>query len=287
MEIILRILQFAAPVGYAALGESVNQRAGTLNIGLEGTMLTAAFTSVAVAGATHSWLLGLLAGIVSAVLICLILAFFVLKLAADQVVVGTAINLFAMGVTSTLYEAVYGRSGKLISVPKLPTFGWFDPWILLLAILTILIAWMLTKTKFGLALRAAGEYPKAVEASGFNALQLRFAALMISAVLAGLAGTYLSLGIAGSFAANMTAGRGFMAIAMVTFGRWKPWGVIGASILIGTAEQAQFMLQSQGWGIPYQVFAMLPYALALIVLMIAGKGTSVPMDLGRPFRRVR
>lgn len=288
MELLVSLLSFSAPVGLAATGESVGQKAGVLNIGLEGMMLAGAYAGVVVALQTGSPWLGLGAAILASLILALIQALFVLKWAADQVVVGTAINLFSLGVTSSLYRAQFGTSGKLLSTPPLPrgVFG-LDAVVPLAIILAIVVTFALSKTKWGLAVRAAGEYPSAAEAAGFNALRLRWGALMVAAAFAGLAGGYLSLGIAGSFAESMTAGRGFVAIALVTFGRWKPLWVCAAALLVGAAEQAQFEMQARGIALPKEFLIALPYIAALAVLVIAGKGTQAPDALGRPFRRTK
>ena len=280
------VLRYAAPVAFGALGETVNQRAGSLNIGLEGQMLLAAFVGAMVAlDAGNPWL-GVLAGTASAVVFGLILSQFVLNWASDQVVVGAAANLFALGLTGTLYRARFGQSGSLLNVPTLPKFGpGLDALLVVLLIAAPLLAWLIVRTKWGLALRAAGDTPKAVEAAGFSVLSLRRQAWLIGSVFAGLAGSYLALGIAGSFAENMTAGRGFVAIAMVTFGRWKPMWALAAALLIGFAEGLQFRFQSLGLDLPFQLFIALPYLLALAVLVLVGKGAATPAALGVPYRR--
>lgn len=288
IEPIVALLRYAAPVGIAALGETVGQRAGVLNIGLEGMMITSAYVAVVVTQSTGSCWLGLLAGVVSAVALALLQALFTIKLAADQVVVGTAINLFGLGLTSTLYRLRFGSSGQLLSVPKFPRFGdgldlVLIGWLLVVGVVT----WMLFRSNWGLVVRATGEYPPATVASGFSPAKLRLQAVLIGGVLAGVAGAYLSLGIAGSFAENMTAGRGFVALAMVTFGRWKPIWVLGASLLIGYADTLQYELQAKGIALPPQALLAFPYLLALVVLVVIGKGTAVPGSLGQPYEKPR
>lgn len=282
---IASLLVYTTPVALAALGETINEKAGSLNIGLEGTMLAGAFFAMMTSGATGSAWLGLGAGLGVGVLLSIVQAIFTIRLAVDQVVVGTALNLLALGLTGTIFRARYGDSGQLLSVPQVPRFGGIDPVVVALLVLTVLVTWMLAKTRFGLALRAAGEMPKAAEAAGFSVARLRSVGLVVSGALGGLAGAYLSLGIAGSFAENMTAGRGFVAIAMVTFGRWKPVWVVGASLFVGYAESLQFLFQSRGIGVPYQLLIALPYLLALAVLIGVGRGTAAPAALAIPFRK--
>lgn len=281
----IQILRFSAPVALAAIGESVNQRGGTLNIGIEGMMLAGAYAAMRVSDVTGSPWLGLAAGIGLALLLAILGGWFVIGLAADQVVVGTAVNLLALGLTGTFYRAQYSASGRLLSVPKIPAFFGLDP-ILWLLIISIPVTWyLLMRTQWGLALRAVGEAPKAAEAAGYSVLGLRMAAFLYGGAFAGLAGAYLALGINGSFSENCTAGRGFVAIAMVTFGRWKPGWVFAAALLIGLAESLQYTLQSDK--IPFQLLIALPYVLALIVLVFVGKGSAAPGALGVPYRRDR
>lgn len=279
------LLQYAAPVAIAALGETVVQRSGVINIGLEGTMLVGAYFGMTVSLGTGSPWLGLGAAILAGILLMAVTGAFTVSLAADQVVVGTAVNLFALGLTGTLFRARFGASGKLLSVPSVPQWHHLDAVILVLVLATPLLWWLLRGTGWGLALRAAGEYPKSVEASGFSVTRLRYAACLIGGLFGGLAGGYLALGIAGSFTENMTAGRGFMAIAMVTFGRWRPGWVFAAALLIGLAESLQFWLQAMGVNAPYQLMIALPYIVSLLVLVVVGKGTQAPAALGVPYSR--
>jgi len=285
LDLVAVVLRFSAPVGLAALGETVGQKSGVLNIGLEGMMLTAAYAGMAVSQMTGSPLLGLGAGIGAGILLALLQGWFTLKLAADQVVCGTAVNLLGLGLTGSLYRMRYGTSGQLLSVPTVPrlVFG-FDMVQIAWLVMVALVGFVLTRSNWGLAVRATGEYPPAVSAAGLSPVKLRWQGAIVSGAFAGLAGAYLCLGVAGSFAENMTSGRGFVALAMVTFGRWKPWWVFLASVLIGTVDSFQYTLQAQGATVPPQFFLALPYVLALSVLVFAGKGASAPAALGEPYR---
>lgn len=287
----LVVLQFAAPVAIAAVGETVCQRGGIINIGLEGTMLAGAFFATLTSLATQNPWLGILVGIAAGTIVSLISSWFTVKLAADQVVVGTAINLLAMGVTSTLFRSRFGQSGQLLSVPGLkpfaviPYLGPIDGVVLFLLLSIPLVRYLLWGTTWGLALRASGEYPKSAEAAGFSVGKLRVGAMAIGGLFGGLAGAYLSLGIAGTFAENMTSGRGFVAIAMVTFGRWRPGFVFAAALLVGFAESMQFRVQTLNLHIPFQFLVAAPYILALLVLVIVGKGSVAPAALGVAYKR--
>jgi simple sugar transport system permease protein len=285
---LVQLLRFGAPVGIASLGESVGQRAGVINIGLEGLMLTGAYAGVVAALATGSPYVGLLAGVLASLGLGLLQGLFVIRMGLDQVVVGTAVNLVALGGTSTLFRTQFGSSGQLVSVPAVPRFGpGLDLVVVAVVPLVALLAWGMARTRFGLVLRACGEYPPAAEAAGFSAATVRWWAVAVVAVLAGVAGAYLSVGVAGSFAENMTAGRGFVAIALVTFGRWRPWGVFGASVLVGALEALQFEFQARGAPVPHQLLIALPYLVALAVLVAVGKGTAAPAALGKPYARAR
>lgn len=285
LDLAVNVFRFGAPVCLGALGETLQQKSGVLNIGLEGLMLTAAFTSMLAAKQTSNPWIGLAVGLLAALILALLQGVFVLTWSMDQVVVGTVVNLFALGITSTVFRMIFGASGQLISVPKLPTIFWgLDFVLLLIPIFAVLLAWLFAKTKWGLAVRAAGENPKALSAAGFSPAKVRWMALAGGGLMAGLAGSYYTLGITGSFAEDTIAGRGFIAIAMVTFGRWNPVWVLLASLLVGAAEQVQFSLQTVNQGIPVQFFSILPYVCALVVLIMAGKGTAAPESLGQPWK---
>lgn len=281
----LAILVFATPVALAALGETVGQKSGVINIGLEGVMLLSAFVGASVSLASGSPWVGLAAGAGAGLVLSLLSALFTIQIGADQVVVGTAVNLLALGLTGTLFRAQFGQTGKLFSVPQIGKWHGMDAVIVLALLCVPLIGWLLQRTGWGLALRAAGEYPKAAEAAGFSVHKLRYQALAIGGLLGSVGGAYLALGVAGSFAENMTGGRGFIAIAMVTFGRWKPVFVFLACLLIGYLDSLQYVLQAQGSVIPFQLLVALPYVVALVVLVIVGRGTVMPAALGQPYGR--
>ncbi len=285
MNDFLQTWQFAVPVALAAIGEAVGQKSGVIDIGLEGKMLAAAFAGALVAIRTGSPALGLLAGLVVGVVLTLVQSAFVLQLAADQVVVGTAMNLLALGVTGTLFRGMFGQSGQLIAVPALPRVGGVDVVMIMTLIAAATLTWSLWRTGWGLVVRASGEYPKAAAAEGYRVPRLRLGASLISGALAGLGGAYLSIGLAASFAENMTAGRGFVAIALVTFGRWNPLLIVVAAFLMGYLDVLQFSFQAQGSAVPFQLLLALPYLVALVVLVVAGKGSAAPEALGRPYRR--
>ena len=274
MNELIAVLPYAAPVAYAALGEIVGERSGMINIGLEGTMLFAAYGGLI--GATHfQGALAIPGGLILACLLGVLLTLgsglFTVVLRADQVVVGTAINLLALGVTGTLFRAEYGRSGKLLSLPTLPRAGGFDVIVVCLVLAIPAVWFLLHRTRWGLAVRSIGEYPAAAEAAGYSVARLRMQAAAIAGALAGLGGGYLVLGTTGGFNENMTNGRGFVAIALVTFGRLNPWLVFGAALLIGYLDALQLRLQASGTLVPREALIALPYLVALVVLIVVGK----------------
>lgn len=277
------VLIYATPLALAALGETIGQKSGVINIGLEGMMLSGAFTALVVTAATGNPWLGALAGAATGAVLAAAQSWFTLELALDQVVVGAAFNLLLLGCTSTLFRAQYGTSGALLSIPTLPKWGPVDGLVLLTIACVPLFGFVLARTKFGLATRATGEYPKSAEAAGFSVNRIRRLALLIGGACGGLAGASMVVSSAGSFAEEMTKGYGFVAIAMVTFGRWRPAMVYAASVLIGALEGLQFLLQARGVQVPAQVLLAMPYAVALVVLAAVGKGTMAPSALAIPY----
>ena len=274
------------PLSLAATGETVGQKSGVINIGLEGCLMVGAYTAMAVALDTKNPFLACGAGLLAGLVLALLFGWFTVVRAQDQVVVGTAINLFAMGLTLALFQSRFSQSGSLLSVPGLPEFAGKVDLVMCLVPVFVGLAWYaINRTTWGLGLRAAGEAPKALMSAGFSAYALRLQGVAISGALGGLAGAYLTVGLTGSYAPGITAGRGFVAIAMVTFGRWKPFWVAMATLLVGFADSLQYELQASGLPVPYQLLKALPYVVALVVLIIVGSGRDVPQALGQPFRR--
>ena len=265
----------ATPLLLAVMGELVVQRSGIINLGLEGMMLVAAMTAVVTAEATKSVTLGFLGGVAGASLIALIFGVFTIALRADQIVTGTAINLFALGATSFVYREFQQASLFAQSVPR-PRNDIVLPvaWILIPVALAILL-W---NTSAGLRLRAAGENP---EVLGGDATRYRVLALTIEAVLAGLAGAHLALALSSGFAENMAAGRGFIALSIVIFGRWKLKGALVGTAIFGLAAALQYALQAAARGVPYHLLLAVPYVVTLLILCgIAGR-VRAPQSLGR------
>jgi ABC-type uncharacterized transport system permease subunit len=268
----------ATPLLLAVEGELVVQRSGIINLGIEGMMLVAAMTAVLAAQAANSAVIGFLGGIAGAALVALLFGFFAIVLKSDQIVTGTAINLLAVGATSFIYQELRQGSIFVQSIPTL-SFDFVVPlaWI----VLPIALALLLWNTTVGLRLRACGENPEAVAATGSSVAMHRALALGIEAITAGLAGAYLSLGVSSGFAENMTAGRGFIALSIVIFGRWKLKGVMVGTAIFGLAAALQYALQASSAGLPYHLLLAVPYVVTLLILCgIAGR-VRAPQSLGR------
>ncbi|MEO5590870.1 MAG: ABC transporter permease [Gemmatimonadaceae bacterium] len=285
----------ATPLAFAALGETVAERSGIINIGLEGAIIAGAFGGFVAAGSGSVWV-GFAGSVIAGVLVAIIFSVFAIGMRADQIITGTAISLLGLGATATLYRQLYGAAGAALSIPtmgnttvpllsSIPVLGgafFSQPSITyLLYALIPGIWWWMYRTHSGLALRAAGEDQRAAFTAGINVRRLQLSAVCFSGAMGGVAGGVLVIAQAGSFTEAMSAGRGFIAIAIVVLGRWHPLGVAGAALIFGAASALQYLLQAMGWALPYQAFLALPYILTLLGLAgLAGKATA-PMGLGR------
>lgn len=288
-------VRLATPLLLAALGEMLTERAGVINIGLEGVVLCGAFGALVGAGAAGipgGYAAAALGGLAAAA----IFAVFAVLLRADQIITGTAVTLLALGATGTAYRAMYGASGAALSIPtsaslpipglaSVPVLGpaLFDqPLVTYVAVLLALALWWgMARTHAGLALRAVGEAPEAALAAGVSPRRVQLATVLASGVLGGLAGGTLVLAQVGTFAEGMSAGRGFIAIAIVALGRWHPGGVLAAAAVFGGASALQFVFQALGLSLPYHLFLALPYVLALLALAGAARRGAAPAALGR------
>jgi simple sugar transport system permease protein len=289
-------IRTATPLALAASGEVLVERAGLINIGLEGAILAGAFG--AVAGAA-SW--GLLAGyggaVVGGMVVAALFAICVVGLRTDQIITGTALTLLSMGATGTLYQTMFGNTGAGLTIPtslpvsipglvRIPILGpalFQQPTVTYLALVVgPLSAWWLARTHAGLALRAIGERPEAAEAAGIPVDRSRVLVLLVGGALGGLAGGTLVLAQVGTFAEGMSAGRGFIAIAIVVLGRWNPFGVMLGALMFGAASAMQFAFQAMGWHAPYQLFLVAPYVLTLAALAGAVGRARAPAALGKP-----
>ncbi len=282
-------IRAATPLILAALGGIFSERSGVVNIALEGIMLIGAFFAMMISylGVQMGLpplvcaLFGMVGAMVFGVLISMIHAVVSIRFRADQVVSGVAINILAVGLTGFLLQLIFKTSGNSPSVPNLsampipglasiPILGdifFNQPPIVYLALIAVpLSAFVLFRTPLGLRIRAVGEHPKAADTVGINIFQLRYLGVGLSGVLAGLGGAYLSIGQLNIFTEGMTNGRGFIALAAVIFGKWNPWGALGACLLFGFADAIQISLQNAGVNIPSDFLLMLPYILTLVAL---------------------
>jgi general nucleoside transport system permease protein len=292
------MLRYATPLTFAAIGGLFSERSGVVNIGLEGMMLMGAFFGIVAADKLDSWVLGLLAAMVAGGLTALIHAVMSIHLRADQIVSGTAINFLALGVTGYFFIDIYGAQGTPgEGIPRIPdidlpvvrdipfigdVIGHLNLMIWLSFLLLIVTYVVVFKTPIGLRLRSVGEHPRAADTVGINVYATRYAAVVVSGMLAAAGGAYLSIGFLGSFNENMTAGRGFIALAALIFGNWRPFGAFGAALLFGfSSALAQRLPEYSPSGAV--LFQALPYALTLIA--VAGViGRSIPpAAVGRPY----
>ncbi|MBA3365146.1 MAG: ABC transporter permease [Actinobacteria bacterium] len=293
-------LRYATPLTFAALGGLFSERSGVVNIGLEGMMLMGAFFGVWAAARFDSWALGLLAAMIAGGLLALLHAFFSIHLRADQIVSGTAVNFLALGITGYVFIDLYGDEGTPTGIPRIPevripgieditfigpVFGQLNLMIWLSFVLLIATYVVMFKTPIGLRIRAVGEHPRAAETVGISVYATRYAAVTLSGVLAALGGAYLSVGFVGSFNENMTSGRGFIALAALIFGNWRPFGLFGAALLFGFSSALAQRLPTAYGESAGTLFEALPYVLTLIA--VAGViGRSIPpAAVGRPYKK--
>lgn len=289
------MVRVATPLAFAALGETLVQRGGIINLGLEGAMLAGALGAAlgaAGGGTLEGVLLGAFAGLVTSAVV----AAAVVGARADQIITGTAVTLGAIGLTGVIARQRFGALGvgldlptlDPVAIPGLAAVPIVGPAFFTQSLLTYLaylmipaVWWLLFRTRFGLELRATGESVESTRAMGVRTGQVRVVSLLLGGALAGLAGATLVLARVGTFTEKMTAGRGFIAIAIVVLGRWHPGGVALAALLFGGATALQFLFQASDTGVPYQLFLALPYLLALAALAVAVGRAKAPAGLGR------
>lgn len=298
--LIASTLRAATPLTFAALGGILSERSGVVNIGLEGMMLMGAFFGFLGADKLGSWEWGILTGVVAGAALASVHAFISIHLRADQIVSGTAVNFLALGVTGYFFIEVYtdqGTPGDVSYIPELslpgidelpfvgPAIGQMHILIWVAIAFVVLAHFTLFRTSPGLRLRSVGEHPRAADTVGISVYGVRYAAVILSGALAGLGGVYLSNGITHSFNENLSAGRGFIALAAVIFGRWRPLGAFAACLLFGFSEALALRLpgaygEDQAWT---TLFRALPYVVTLVV--VAGVvGRSIPpASVGRPY----
>jgi simple sugar transport system permease protein len=286
-QLLASTLRVSTPLIFAALGGMFSERSGVINIALEGMMLIGAFAAAVGTLVAHSPWMGSACGMAAGVALAAVYALFVIRLRADQIVAGTAINMLAMGLTPFLCKILYDVTG---STPAIPIGERFQsaPLYLSWALVLVCFLWM-KYTPTGLWVSFAGEHPEALDAAGVRVNRVRWMAVLVSGALAGMGGASLSIFLSSSFSRDMTAGRGFMALAALIFGKWKPLPTALACLLFGFADAVQIRLQGVGvWGdkpIPVQFIQILPYLVTILVLAgFVGRSRS-PKALGTPFQK--
>lgn len=295
-------VRLGAPLALAALGEAVSQRAGVLNIGVEGCLVGGALGGALGALAAGDPYAGVMAGALAGLLLSLVFAFFAVVLNGDQIITGMAITLGGLGFTGAIYQGVFGATGTALTLPTLsplaipflsalPLVGEAlfrqAPTVYLAYLLAPALWWFLFRTERGLELRAVGEEPAAAEAAGVRVRAVRVSAVLAGGAMAGVAGAHLALAHTGTFAQGMSAGKGFIAIAVVVLARWNPLGVLAAALFFGAASAFPFLLQATGLELPYQVVLALPYVLTLAALAGWIGRARAPAGLALPWPRSR
>jgi len=299
-ELIAAVISLSVPMAFAALGEVISERAGVINLGTEGVMLVGAISAFYVSFFYQSNLAGVLLGAVGGALLGLVMAIISISLKQDQILSGLGIYFLGLGLSGFLYEASFGQVGSTIRITGLPQLPipllsqipvigdsiFSQDIIEYLAFATLIIVIILVgRTTFGLNLRAVGENPSAADTLGVNVTKIRYAAVIVGATLAGIGGAYLALSSHAFQAENITAGRGFIAVAMVYFGKWRPARAFFGTFLFGAAYLLGAFFQVVGSIIPYYFLLMVPYVLTLVVLIGIARGARPPTALGVPYKR--
>lgn len=284
LQLLSSTLRVSTPLIFAALGGMMSERSGVVNIALEGLMLVGAFGASVVALSTHSPVIGAFGAMGAALFVAALYAFFVIELRANQIVAGTAINMLAAGIIPFLCKVIYNSSTSTPSLPILLRFQQAPVWV---AFFAVALSWVwMNYTPSGLWVRFAGEHPDALETAGVSVRRVRWMAVLASGCLAGLGGASLSIFLSSSFSRNMTAGRGYMALAALIFGKWKPIPATMACLLFGLSDAIQIRLQGVVlWGdepVPVQFIQILPYFVTILVLAGLVGQSRAPRALGLP-----
>ncbi len=300
ISLLTATLRIATPLIFAALGGVFSERSGVVNIGLEGMMTIGAFFAVYGTHVSGSPFIGIIFAMIAGGVLALVHAVLSINLKADQVISGTAINLFATALSSFLIFTLFNTGGQtdivkalpynlpqfIKNIPVLGSFLAGLNWFVILAIVLVFVThYVMYKTSMGLRIRAVGEHPKAADTLGINVYKIRYMCVVLSGVLAGLGGAALSIGITPVYREGMVAGRGFIALAAMIFGNWTPIGSLGACLLFALGESFQIVAQGFGWALPSEVFTVIPYVLTMLALTgFVGK-TSAPAANGVSYEK--
>jgi len=309
LSLVFSTLRLATPLVWAAIGGLYSERSGVINVALEGLMLAGAFTAAAVTFYAHSPWVGLGAAMLAGALVAYLLALLCIRFKANEVVTGTGINILFLGLPAVLSGALFLSSGSTPQIPKeelLPTLSRLVPGVvpqwrlltdvsvlsLLGLIIVIVTGYVLYRTPIGLRLRSVGENPEAADAAGVDVNRIRYIFVVLSGILAGIGGAYLSIGQSSLFTRNMTAGRGFIALAALIFGKWRPVQTMLACLLFGFADALTIQMQGvaklpSGEDIPVQFVQMIPYVVTIVVLAGFIGRSRAPSALGVPYEKER
>lgn len=274
------MLRVSAPLILAAMGGLLCERAGVIQIGLEGLMMAGGFAAAVAALSFHSPIIALLAACLAGLLVGMAYAGLTIGLRANQIVAGTAINFLAMGLVPFSSKILYDNTGTTPSVELADRLSWHWGFALALGAVAV-VAWVLARTPAGLWIRFAGEHPQALEAAGVSVPRVRLGAVMAGSMVAAMGGAVLSIGLASAYSRNMTAGRGFMALTAVIFGKWRAWPAFFACLLFAAAEALQSRL-GVGERVPAQLIQVMPYLVTLVVLGGFVGRARAPKALGQP-----
>jgi simple sugar transport system permease protein len=284
IALLASMVRLATPLILAALGGLYSERAGIINIALEGLMLAGAFTAATVTYYSHSPLVGLLAAMAAGVVVASIHAVACIRFKADQVVTGMAINILFLGVPALLSGALFDSTGATPQIPKEDLVPYAP---MIIAFLLVPLTWyVLNRTPFGLRLRAVGENPEAADTAGISVARIRYTGVLLSGALAAMGGAYLSIGQSSLFTRNMTAGRGFIALAALIFGKWRPVQTMLACLFFGLAEAVAIQMQGVV-KIPVQFIQIIPYVLTIVMLAGFIGLSRAPRSLGIPYQKER
>ncbi len=298
-SVLASTIRLATPYIFASIGEAFGQRSGVLNLGVDGIMLMGAFASFYAVYTTDSLVLGLLAAILVGGLMGLAMAFISVTLKARQGISGIGLYLFGLGMSELLYQELIGTPKSVAGFPRIYIPGLSDIEFLgigeiffrhnlLVYVAFALVpvaAFVFNRTPFGLMIRAVGQNPEAADAMGVNVAKVRYITVIVGGVLAGIAGASLSTALLKVFQQNLTAGLGFIAVALVYFGGWRPYGVLAGALLFSFVNALQLQINAIGIDIPSEFAVMAPYVITIIALIFAAKRTEKPTALTRPFER--
>jgi simple sugar transport system permease protein len=293
--LLFSAVRLATPLVWAAIGGLFSERSGVINVALEGLMLAGAFTAAAVTFYAGSPWIGLAAAMLAGALVASVLAIVCIRFQANEVVAGMGINILFLGLPAVLSGAFFLSSGATPQIPQeqlVPAFGEISVLSMLALAVVFGTAYLLYQTRFGLRLRAVGENPEAADAAGVRVERVRYAAVIVSGVLAAIGGAYLSIGQSSLFTRNMSAGRGFIALAALIFGKWRPIPTLFACLLYGFADAVTIQMQGvaklpSGEDIPVQFVQMIPYVVTIVVLAGFIGQSRAPGSLGAPYAKER